>query len=176
MNIKYKKIIFLLLLLAGCAATSLLSSDKEELAPAASFSSAGVQGAGGQRSGKTQGKTIRVQVSGAVLEPGIYDLPADSRAEAAIAALFAQPEILVEKRSKKGGMVDVDLRPLLRSLEIRKASAQELTLDVLASAQNPGMNPQLLVAAVARHLPELRPDVARIRRMEIFDEQMEVFR
>lgn len=86
MNAKYKKIIFLLLLLAGCAATSLLSSDKEELAPAASFSSAGVQGAGGQRSGKVQGKTIRVQVSGAVLEPGIYDLPADSRAEAAIAA------------------------------------------------------------------------------------------
>ena len=86
MNAKYKKIIFLLLLLAGCAATSLLSSDKEELAPAASFSSAGVQGAGGQRYGKAQGKTIRVQVSGAVLEPGIYDLPADSRAEAAIAA------------------------------------------------------------------------------------------
>lgn len=86
MNAKYKKIIFLLLLLAGCAATSLLSSDKEELAPAASFSSAGMQGAGGQRSGKTQGKTIRVQVSGAVLEPGIYDLPADSRAEVAIAA------------------------------------------------------------------------------------------
>ena len=86
MNAKYKKIIFLLLLLAGCAATSLLSSDKEELAPAASFSSAGVQGAGGQRSGKAQGKTIRVQVSGAVLEPGVYDLPADSRAEAAIAA------------------------------------------------------------------------------------------
>lgn len=86
MNAKYKKIIFLLLLLAGCTATSLLSSDKEELAPAASFSSAGVQGAGGQRSGKVQGKTIRVQVSGAVLEPGIYDLPADSRAETAIAA------------------------------------------------------------------------------------------
>ena len=86
MNAKYKKIIFLLLLLAGCAATSLLSSEKEELAPAASFSSAGVQSAGGQRSGKAQGKTIRVQVSGAVLEPGIYDLPADSRAEAAIAA------------------------------------------------------------------------------------------
>lgn len=86
MNAKYKKIIFLLLLLAGCAGTSLLSSDKEELAPAASFSSAGVQGAGGQRSGKAQGKTIRVQVSGAVLEPGIYDLPADSRAETAIAA------------------------------------------------------------------------------------------
>lgn len=86
MNAKYKKIIFLLFLLAGCAATSLLSSDKEEPAPAASFSRAGVQSTGDKRSGKAQGKTIRVQVSGAVLEPGIYDLPADSRAEAAIAA------------------------------------------------------------------------------------------
>lgn len=86
MNAKYKKIIFLLLLLAGCAATSLLSSDKEEPAPAASFSRAGVQSAGDKRSGKAQGETIRVQVSGAVLEPGIYNLPADSRAEAAIAA------------------------------------------------------------------------------------------
>ena len=82
----------------------------------------------------------------------------------------------MEKRSKKGGMVDVDLRPLLRSLTIRKMSAQELTLDVVASAQNPGMNPQLLVAAIARHLPELRPDFACIRRVEVFDEQMEVFR
>ena len=98
MNAKYKKIIFLLLLLVGCAATSLLSSDKEELAPAASFSSAGVQSAGGQRSGKAQGKMIRVQVSGAVLEPGIYNLPADSRAEAAIAAAGGLTEVADTER------------------------------------------------------------------------------
>ena len=105
-----------------------------------------------------------------------YDGGVPDGAEAALAALFARDEILVEKRSKKGGMADVDLKPLLRSLTIRKMSAQELTLDVVASAQNPGMNPQLLVAAIARHLPALRPDFARIRRVEIFDEQMEVFR
>ena len=105
-----------------------------------------------------------------------YDGGIPDGAEAAIAALFAQPEIPVEKRSKKGGMADVDLKPLLRSLTIRKTSAQELTLEALASAQNPGMNPQLLVTAIARHRPELRPDFARIRRVEIFDEQMEVFR
>ena len=61
-----------------------------------------------------------------------YDGGVPDGAETALAALFAQDEILVEKRSKKGGMVDVDLRPLLRSLTIRKMSAQELTLDVVA--------------------------------------------
>ena len=59
-----------------------------------------------------------------------YDGGIPDGAETALAALFAQDEILVEKRSKKGGMVDVDLRPLLRSLTIRKVSPQELTLDV----------------------------------------------
>lgn len=105
-----------------------------------------------------------------------YDGGIPDGAETALAALFARDEILVEKRSKKGGMVDVDLKPLLRSLTIRRVSTQELTLDVVASAQNPGMNPQLLVAAIARHLPALRPDFARIRRVEVFDEQMEVLR
>ena len=65
MNAKYKKIIFLLLLLAGCAATSLLSSDKEEPAPAASFSRAGVQSAGDKRSGKAQGSAGRVRINSA---------------------------------------------------------------------------------------------------------------
>ena len=105
-----------------------------------------------------------------------YDNGIPSGAEAALAALFAQNELLVEKRSKKGGMVDVDLKPLLRSLSLHALSPQELCIDCLASAQNPGMNPQLLVSAVSRHLPALTPDFARIRRIEIFDEQMEVFR
>ena len=35
------------------------------------------------------------------------------------------------------------------------ALLKELTLDVVASAQNPGMNPQLLVAALARHFRHL---------------------
>lgn len=105
-----------------------------------------------------------------------YDAGIPSGAEQALAALFARPSIPVEKRSKKGGMTDVDIRPLLHSLTIQRTSEQALTLNVVASAQNPGMNPQLLLTAIARHLPELSPDFARIRRLEIYDEQMEVFR
>lgn len=46
-----------------------------------------LQSAQGDVTSKTaQAKTVRVQVSGAVLEPGIYDVPASCRVEEAIAA------------------------------------------------------------------------------------------
>ena len=56
------------------------------------------------------------------------------------------------------------------------ASRQELELTVLVSAQNPSCNPQLLVNAIETYLPECKPDFARIRRLEVYDEQGEPFR
>lgn len=139
MNAKYKKIIFLLLLLAGCTATSLLGSEKEELAPAASFSSAGVQGAGDKRSGKVQGKTIRVQVSGAVLEPGIYDLPADSRAETAIVAAGGLTEnadterVNMVRKLRDGMLLKV---PALKAGSGKKAAQRAAGAGVSGNAVN----------------------------------------
>ena len=39
-----------------------------------------------------------------------------------------------------------------------------------------GCNPQLLVNAIERYLPEQKPDFARIKRLEIYDEQGNPFR
>lgn len=83
MQSNHKKIIFIAVLLAGCAVTSFMSSkDKDASLPVAPVQSASTQ----RTAKKAQSETIRVQVTGAVLEPGIYELPAGSRAEAAIAA------------------------------------------------------------------------------------------
>ena len=53
---------------------------------------------------------------------------------------------------------------------------RELELTALVSAQNPSCNPQLLVNAIEAYLPECKPDFARIRRLEVYDEQGEPFR
>lgn len=73
MQAKAKKIIFLAILLTGCIITSLISTnDKEKALPGGSS----LQSAQCAVASKAQqAKTVRVQVSGAVLEPGIYDLP-----------------------------------------------------------------------------------------------------
>lgn len=84
MQAKVKKLIFVTVLLIGCIITSLISTnDKEKALPGGSS----LQSAQGAVTSKTaQAKTVRVQVSGAVLEPGIYDVPASCRVEEAIAA------------------------------------------------------------------------------------------
>lgn len=84
MQAKVKKLIFITVLLTGCIITSLISTnDKAKALPGDSI----LQSAQGAVASKAaQAKTVRVQVSGAVLEPGIYDVPASCRVEEAIAA------------------------------------------------------------------------------------------
>ena len=84
MQAKVKKLIFIAILLTGCIITSLISTnDKEKTLPGSSLPQS-AQGAVASKA--AQVKTVRVQVSGAVLEPGIYDLPTNCRVEAIAAA------------------------------------------------------------------------------------------
>ena len=104
-----------------------------------------------------------------------YDggVPAD--AVGRIRALLAQEEILVEKRTKHKGMTELNIAPLIRSLTLSEG-ADALRMDAVVAAQDPGLNPALIGAAVARHLPEIAPDFVRVRRKEVYDAEMNVFR
>ena len=71
MQAKSKKLIFIAVLLTGCIITGLISSNDKEKPLAGSSLLQSAQSA--VTSKAAQAKTVRVQVSGAVLEPGIYD-------------------------------------------------------------------------------------------------------
>ena len=91
MQAKSKKLIFIAVLLTGCIITSLISTnDKAKTLLGGSSLPQSAQSA--VTSKAVQVKTVRVQVSGAVLEPGIYDLPANCRVEEAIAAAGGMTE------------------------------------------------------------------------------------
>ena len=79
------------------------------------------------------------------------------------------------EHSKKGDK-EVDIKPLLHSLEMTARNQNELRLVCVLSAQNPGLNPQLLVSAIETYLPERKPDFARICRMEVLDDGNTPFR
>ena len=51
-----------------------------------------------------------------------------------------------------------------------------LLLRTVVQAQNPGVNPALLAAAVSRHLPERAPDFIRVHRERLLDGDGSVFR
>ena len=104
-----------------------------------------------------------------------YDAGVPEGAQQALAAFFARESIVVTKRSKKGDK-EVDIKPLLHSLEMTARNQNELRLVCVLSAQNPGFNPQLLVSAIETYLPEMKPDFARICRMEVLDDGNTPFR
>lgn len=101
-----------------------------------------------------------------------YDNGAPSVAP--IATLLSSPSILVEKRTKRG-MEETDIRPLLHHCEIT-SDETHIVLLCTVSAQNPALNPMLLVSAIERYLPEFAPNSAKCRRIEVFDADGSVFR
>lgn len=104
-----------------------------------------------------------------------YDNGVPDGAQERIAELFCRQELKIVKRTKRGE-AEVDIKTLIRRMELHSASAQELELHCLVSAQNPGLNPQLLVTAIETSLPEYAPDFARIERVEVYEEDGTVFR
>lgn len=88
---------------------------------------------------------------------------------------FAQGEIFITKRTKKKAEAQVDIKALLRDIRFR-VEAGQIKLEATVFAQNPGLNPNLLCTALVQHAPELAPDFAQFTRLEVFDENMEVFR
>lgn len=105
----------------------------------------------------------------------VYDngVPADGAEK--IGNLLLGESVVIQKRTKRKAMADVDIRPMLHDLKITETPGL-LTLDAVVSAQNPGMNPALLAAAVETHLSEMKPDFVRVRRLELLDAAGEVFR
>lgn len=104
-----------------------------------------------------------------------YDNGIPKHAQAALEELFARETLVVPKKGKNG-IQDQDIIPMIQSLAVVKTGERELVLDGVVCCQNPTLNPMQLVAAIGIYLPELKPDFAKCRRIEIFDFNNTVFR
>ena len=94
----------------------------------------------------------------------------------AVAELFRRETLFVEKKSKANGIQDQDILPMIRSLNVEQTDSQTLTISARVCCQNPTLNPMQMVAAIDRHAPELKPDFAKCRRVEVYDTENTIFR
>ena len=128
MQAKAKKLIFITVLLTGCIITSLISTNDKAKALPGDSSLQSAQGA--VTSKAAQAKTVRVQVSGAVLEPGIYDLPANCRVEEAIAAAGGLTEnadserVNLVRKVRDGMQIRVPVQKAARTNSTQRKNAQ----------------------------------------------------
>lgn len=104
-----------------------------------------------------------------------YDGGVPGNAVEKINELFARDEVLVEKRTKHKDLTEINIRPMIESLTFAEGE-NKLCAKVTVMAQNPGLNPAFIGAAIARYLPELAPDFVRVRRRELLDAEMKEFR
>ena len=104
-----------------------------------------------------------------------YDSGVPSGAVEALRELFARSELVIQKRTKRKDLADVDIAPMIRSVAMTEGNGV-IRADVTVQAQNPGLNPQLLGKAIERYLPELTPDFIRVRRKAVLDAEGNDFR
>ena len=104
-----------------------------------------------------------------------YDNGVPENTAARITELLRRPELVIQKRTKRKDLADVDIAPMIREVFFTEGEGI-VTGTVTVQAQNPGLNPQLLEKAVARYLPDLTPDFTRIRRRAILDAEGRDFR
>ena len=106
-----------------------------------------------------------------------YDNGAPAGAEEAVSELLGRESLIVRKKSKKAkcGYTEVDIIPRIQSWT-QERTEQGLFLDTVLAAQNPGLNPELICAALREAYPQFTPDFVRFHRNEVLNEQMEIFR
>ena len=106
-----------------------------------------------------------------------YETGVPAGAETALKEMLGRDSLTVTKKSKKAktGFTEVDLIPLIRSWTV-EGRRDNLVLDVVLAAQNPGLNPELIRAAFCEEYPQFAPGFVSFHRREALDGEGKVFR
>lgn len=105
-----------------------------------------------------------------------YDTGVPKDAAEQIQAFFRKDSPIIVNKKTKSGPADIDIRPMILKLDVRQIREQELRLTGRICAQNPSLNPSVLINALEGQFPNAAPDFVRIRRLEILDASGRPFR
>ena len=107
---------------------------------------------------------------------GVFEY--DERDPAEMAArlrdFYAGAPVVITKKTKRG-LGQTDIRPGIREIRFEPGDKQ-VDITTILSAQEPTINPELLVEALRQLRPELAPDFAKFTRIETYDAAMQVYR
>ena len=106
-----------------------------------------------------------------------YDNGVPEHAVAEIETLLGQESLVIQKKSKKSkkGYTEIDLIPMIHLWEMT-AEEGRITVHARLMAQNPGLNPSIVIDTIRNLCPDAAPDFVRYHRNEIYDGEGKVFR
>lgn len=103
-----------------------------------------------------------------------YDNGIPNGAVEKIEELFARKPLTMIKKSKSGEK-EVDLTEFIKKISV-KVDDSNLIIDACLSAGNDNLNPEYILRAVEKYLPECTPDFAKYHRIKVFDKNLKEFR
>jgi radical SAM-linked protein len=103
-----------------------------------------------------------------------YDTGDVDEMAAGIIGLFSRESVTVTRKTKRGEG-EFDLAPHIDSIAVFPRTGA-VGVEAVISAQDPTVNPELLISALRQNLPTFAPDFAAFTRIETYDENMLVFR
>ena len=104
-----------------------------------------------------------------------YDKGVSDGCVDALRTLFASESIIVPKKTKNG-IQDQNITSMIKEISFVKDNDREVVCYCTICCQNPTLNPAQIPLAIEKYCPEWKADFCRIIRMEIFDQNLEVFR
>lgn len=91
-----------------------------------------------------------------------------------LSEFFNKESIVITKKTKRG-LGESDIKPAIKDISFESVDGN-VKLNAVISAQEPTLNPEHIVNAIHQLYPEIAPDFAKFRRLEVYDENMTVFR
>ncbi len=104
-----------------------------------------------------------------------YDNGYDAETVKGLERFLSNDTIQVEKRTKTKGMVMTNIKPMVISSAVTPVDNHTITIEVTVCAQNPTLNPALLVTALTSLHPDLAPNFSKIARLAVLDEEKKDF-
>ena len=86
---------------------------------------------------------------------------------------YLEDKLLINKRSKHG-LTEFDAAPFIRDISFTED--ENILVNVKVSAQNPTINTENVLSVLDGNYSELAPDFSLFTRIEIFDDELLVFR
>lgn len=104
-----------------------------------------------------------------------YDAGVPEGALDALEKLFGRESLTVTKRGKNGP-TEQDIIPMMSNLNIVRLNDWKIAVNVRVCAQNPSLNPQLIITAIENELSEYKPDFSFYHRLETIADDGTIFR
>lgn len=104
-----------------------------------------------------------------------YDSGLDDDVIERLNEFFSRDDITILKSSKKGTR-ELDIVPCINNIAFSREGENTVKIRAVLAAQNPTLNPELLLEALRQKCESLSPDFGFFRRLEVLDGDFVVFR